>query len=251
MALGHIATARYPVEEEQCMFSWWRSSGKRAKVPEEQASSFEVQLDRAKRGEKEALSALYYQFLSLVYGIITARVPDRATAEDLTSEVFLKMVEGISQIHSADEAGFSAWMVRIARNTIAGYYRKRQTQPEVIPLETIYWEEDEQGESHALPASHPDYDPVRLLEGRERWREVKEAMSRLTDAQQQVVLYRLICGYNVATVARMLGKNPNAIKALQFRALQSLERLLNTPPPVRQTPRTHLRRQEEGYETAF
>lgn len=228
------------------MFSWWRFSGKNTLTPKEQVPSFEGQLDRAKNGEKEALSALYYQFLPMVYAAIATRVPDRATAEDLTSDVFLKMVEGISQVYSTDEAGFGSWILRIARNTIAGYYRKRETQPEVIPLETPHWEEDEQGESQAIPASHPDYDPVRTTESREEWREVQEAMRRLTEEQQQVIFYRLICGYNVATVARMLGKNPNAIKALQFRALQSLERLLAAPTPVRQTLRAHLRRQEGG-----
>ncbi len=228
------------------MFSRWRSPGKNTRASQEQTPSFKSQLDGAKRGDKEALSALYYRFLPMVYGAIAARVPDRATAEDLTSEVFLKMVEGISQVHSTDEAGFGGWILRVARNTIAGYYRKRQTQPEVIPLETPHWEEDEQGESQAIPASHPDYDPVRTTEGREEWREVQEAMSHLTEEQQQVILYRLICGYNVATVARMLGKNPNAIKALQFRALQSLERLLAAPTSARQTLRAHLRRQEGG-----
>jgi RNA polymerase sigma-70 factor (ECF subfamily) len=234
------------VEEESFMFSRWRSSGKSAWASEEQVSSFEGQLDRAKRGDKEALSALYYQFLPAVYGAIASRVPDRATAEDLTSEVFLKMVEGISQVHSTNEAGFGGWILRIARNTIAGYYRQRQSQPEMIPLETPHWEEDEQGESQAIPASHPDYDPVRIAEGREEWHEVKEAMSRLTEEQQQVILYRLICGYNVATVARILGKNPNAIKALQFRALHSLERLLSAPAPVQQTLPAHLRHREGG-----
>lgn len=228
------------------MFSRWRSSGKNTRALHEPMPSFESQLDDAKRGDKEALSALYYQFLPAVYGAVAARVPDRATAEDLTSEVFLKMVEGISQVYSTDEVGFGSWILRIARNTIAGYYRKRQTQPEIIPLKTSHWEEDEQRENHAILASHPDYDPVRTTEGREEWREVQEAMSRLTEEQQQVILYRLICGYNVATVARILGKNPNAVKALQFRALHSLERLLDTPTSVRQTLRAHLGRQEGG-----
>ncbi|HEY7127858.1 MAG TPA: sigma-70 family RNA polymerase sigma factor [Ktedonobacterales bacterium] len=229
------------------MFSRWRSSSKHSRASQEQTSSFESQLDCAKKGGKEALSALYYQFLPVVYGVIATRIPDRATAEDLTSEVFLKMVEGISQVYSTDEAGFGGWMLRIARNTIAGYYRQQQTQPEVIPLENSHWEEDEPGENQAIPASHPDYDPVRTTESRETWREVQEAMGRLTAEQQQVLLYRLICGYSVATVARMLGKNPNAIKALQFRALQSLERLLAAPhPPIRQTLRVHLGRREGG-----
>src|SRR5258708_19544913 len=77
------------------------------------------QLDRARRGEPEALSALYRQLLPGVFGSIAARVPDRATAEDLTSEVFVQMVEGISRLRASDEAGVAAWMLQIARVTVA------------------------------------------------------------------------------------------------------------------------------------
>src|SRR5258708_3874601 len=90
------------------------------------------QLDRARRGDSEALSALYNQFLPGVFGYIATRVPDRTIAEDLTSEVFLQMVEGIHRLRAQDEAGFVAWLLRIARVTVAGYYRKRAKQP--IPL---------------------------------------------------------------------------------------------------------------------
>ncbi len=70
--------------------------------------AFKAQLDRARRGEPEALSALYRQLLPGVFGSIAARVPDRAAAEDLTSEVFVKMVEGISRLRASDEAGVAA-----------------------------------------------------------------------------------------------------------------------------------------------
>src|SRR6266851_5562176 len=93
------------------------------------------QLDRVRRGEPEALSALYRQLLPGVFGYIAARVPDRATAEDLTSEVFLKMVEGISRLRASDEAGFAAWILQIARVTVATYYRKSEKQLTCIPLE--------------------------------------------------------------------------------------------------------------------
>src|SRR5262245_3467675 len=146
------------------MLSWWRSSGKHIQVSEERGPSFEIQLDRAKHGNKEALSALYARYLPRVYGAIAARVPAQATAEDLTSEVFVKMVEGLGQVHATDEAGFGAWLFRVTRFTIAGYYRQRHTQPEMIPLESPPWEEDEQGVSQTLAASHPDYDLVRLIE---------------------------------------------------------------------------------------
>ncbi len=71
-------------------------------------------LDRARRGESEALSILYRQFLPGIFGYIAARVPDRATAEDLTSEVFLKMVEGIGRLRASDEASFAAWLLQIS-----------------------------------------------------------------------------------------------------------------------------------------
>jgi RNA polymerase sigma-70 factor, ECF subfamily len=63
--------------------------------------AFKGQLDRARGGEPEALSALYRQLLPGVFGSIAARVPDRATAEDLTSDVFVQMVERISHLRAS------------------------------------------------------------------------------------------------------------------------------------------------------
>jgi RNA polymerase sigma-70 factor (ECF subfamily) len=203
-------------------------------------------LDDARRGETEALSMLYRQFLPGVFGYIAARVPDRATAEDLTSEVFLKMVEGISQLRASDEAGFAAWILQIARITVAGYYRKRENKPALVSLEPRFWEEEGSGANEAIPANNPDVDPVLRAESRDEWNTVVNAINTLTEEQRQVLIGRLILGYDVNTVARMIGKKANAVKALQFRALQSLQRLLekgNLPEHVSSIPRG--RKEEE------
>lgn len=184
------------------------------------------QLDGARRGETQALSMLYRQFLPAVFSYIAARVPDRATAEDLTSEVFLKMVEGISQLRASDEAGFAAWILQIARFTVAGYYRKRENQPAFVSLEPRFWEEEASGENEAIIANDPDVDPVLRAESRDEWNTLVDAMNTLTEEQRQVLIGRLILGYDINTVARMIGKKANAVKALQFRALNSLQRLL-------------------------
>ncbi len=184
------------------------------------------QLDRARRGEPEALSALYRRFLPGVFGYIAARVPDRATAEDLTSDVFVQMVERISRLRATDEASVAAWILQIARVTVAGYYRKRAHQPAFVSLEPRSWEEEEPGASWGIPDNNPNYDPVRSAEARDEWDTVVKAINTLTEEQRRVLVGRLILGYDVATVARMLGKNTNAVKALQFRALQSLQRVL-------------------------
>ncbi len=185
-------------------------------------------LDSARQGDAEAVSTLYQRFLPGIFGYIATRVPDRATAEDLTSEVFLQMVEGIAQLRARDEAGFLAWLLRIARVTVAGYYRKREQRPVHLSLHDDNMQ-GWQGEAQVLVGKAPEDDPVSWAEGREDWYAVVQAINRLTEEQRQVLVARLILGYDVATVARMLGKQANAVKALQFRALQSLQRLLNKP----------------------
>ena len=182
-------------------------------------------LDQARRGDSEALSILYHRFLPGIFGYIAARVPDRATAEDLTSEVFIQMVEGIARLRAHDEAGFLAWLLRIARVAVAGYYRKRAQRPAPLSLQS----DEIQGrhaEAPVLLGNAPEDDPVSWAEAREDWHTVVQAINRLTEEQRQVLVARLILGYDLATVARLLGKKTNAIKALQFRALQSLQRLL-------------------------
>jgi RNA polymerase sigma-70 factor (ECF subfamily) len=181
------------------------------------------QLDAARRGESEALSILYRQFLPGVFGYIATRVPDRATAEDLTSEVFLKMVEGIGQLKANNEAGFAAWLLQIARLTVAGYYRKREGAPGTVSLDM---QDGEEGNEWALPGIYLGIDPADLVETQDEWRRVVDAINALTEEQRQVLVGRLILGYDVATVARLIGKKANAVKALQFRALHSLHRLL-------------------------
>ncbi len=200
-------------------------------------------LDRARQGNAEALSALYHRFLPGIFGYIATRVPDRATAEDLTSDVFLQMVEGIHHLRAEDEAGFTAWLLRIARVTVAGYYRKREKQPAHLSLPGQAWE-NTHAESLILLESHPEADPVQWTEAREDWQAVVQAINHLTEEQRQVLVGRLILGYDVATVAHMLGKKANAVKALQFRALQSLQRQLGKPRSP--TPAFQKQQKEEG-----
>jgi RNA polymerase sigma-70 factor, ECF subfamily len=201
----------------------------------------EHQLDRARQGDAEALSILYNRFLPGVFGYIVTRVPDRSTAEDLTSEVFLQMVEDIHRLRAKDEPTFIAWLLRIARVVVADYYRKREKQPMEVSLPPESWEK-EPVEHLSKMISRSDTDPTHWVEMREDWHAVVQAINQLTEDQRQVLVGRLIMGYDVASVARMIGKKANAVKALQFRALQSLHRILGKQyHPIL----SHPRKQEE------
>ncbi|GCE06632.1 RNA polymerase sigma factor [Dictyobacter aurantiacus] len=188
----------------------------------------EHQLDRARQGDAEALSILYNRFLPGVFGYIATRVPDRSTAEDLTSEVFLQMVEDIHRLRAKDEQTFIAWLFSIARVVVAAYYRKREKQPVQVSLLPEFWEQEPE-ESLSKIESSSDTDPIRWVEMREDWHVVVQAINQLTEEQRQVLVGRLIMGYDVASVARIVGKKSNAVKALQFRALQRLQRILGKP----------------------
>src|ERR1051326_3100245 len=228
------------------MFPWRHTPGQGASKEADHARPFGRQLDQARAGDKGALSALYRQFLPGVFGYIAARVPDRSTAEDLTSEVFLRMVEGIRQVRAQEETAFAAWILQIARVTVAGFYRKRKNQPALVPLTSEPWGGAAEAEGDlALLIPAPGGDPVHLTEVREEWGEVVEAINQLTEEQRQVLVSRLIMGYDYETVGRMMGKNANAIKALQFRALKSLHRLLGMKAASHQKSASRLPREKE------
>jgi len=213
------------------MFSW-RSIGTTFPEQKESLPVFEQILVHAKKGDTVAITALYHHFLPGVFGYIATRVPDRLTAEDLTSEVFIKMIEGIEGVRATEEAGMVAWLLQVARITVAHYYRKREKQPECVSLSPTNGERDTGiGESSTTFINHPDTDPVLRSEAREDWEVVASAINCLTEEQRQVLVGRLVLGYDVATVAQMLGKQANAVKALQFRALKSLHRLLAQKRP--------------------
>src|SRR5258708_17325271 len=156
------------------------------------------QLDRARGGEPEALSGVYGRFLPGVFGYIAARVPDRATAEDLTCDGFVQMVENISRLRASDEASVAAWILQIARVTVAGYYRKREHQPAFVSLEP---REEEPGASWGIPDNNPNYDPVRSAEAHDEWDAVVKAITALAEDQRQVLVGRLILRSGFATFA--------------------------------------------------
>jgi RNA polymerase sigma-70 factor, ECF subfamily len=223
--------AKTPMGVVVFMFSW-RSIGSAFPDREKSLPVFEQMLVDAKKGDTAAITALYRHALPGVFGYIAARVPDRFTAEDLTSEVFLKMLEGIESVRATEEAGMIAWLLQVARITVALYYRKREKQPECVSLSPVNEERDTGiSEGYTIFINHPDTDPILRSEAREDWEVVVSAINCLTEEQRQILVGRLILGYDVTTVARMVGKQANAVKALQFRALQSLNRLLAKKRP--------------------
>ncbi len=178
---------------------------------------FERVLERAKALDKSALSMLYKRFLPVVYRYTLARVSDIHQAEDITADTFIAVVEHIATTRALDELSFAAWLLGIARNKVAMHFRQRRGQP--------HMQRDMPEDAEPVASAEGD-DPLTVITARESWSEVVQALNLLTEEQRTVVLYRCVLGYPTEDVARLMEKQPGTIRALQFRALNSLARHL-------------------------
>jgi RNA polymerase sigma-70 factor (ECF subfamily) len=176
----------------------------------------------ARGADHQALTLLYRRFLPVVYRFVLARVADIPTAEDLTSETFFAVIERIGETRAHDELTFAAWTLGIARNQVATYYRRQRARPTTRL--------DEPGPEQDWHVAAGDGDPLDIVTVRERWAEVVSALNQLTEEQRAVLLYRVILDYSAEDVGTLLDKQAGAVRALQFRALASLARILKLEP---------------------
>jgi RNA polymerase sigma-70 factor (ECF subfamily) len=168
-------------------------------------------VDRAQRGDREALEELYLLHFDRIYSYLHMSVGNRHDAEDLTTQTFLKMLESIGKFRWRS-APFSAWLFRIAHNLAMDHFRAtKRWQPE-----------DEVPEPDPGDGSAAEEEALEAI-GR---RSMLELIENLSHEQQQVLTLKFVFNFANGEVATILGKTEGAIKSLQHRALASLQRQL-------------------------
>jgi RNA polymerase sigma-70 factor (ECF subfamily) len=168
---------------------------------------------RAQRGDGSACAALYDSHYDAVYRYCYYRVGDADLAQDLTAEVFVRMVEKLDRFKLRGRP-LLAWLYTIARNLTADLYRKKGRTPHV-PLD----------EASALTAED-DTDLARAVDRTLQADCLAAALGHLTEDQRRVVLLKFMEGRNNTQVGRILNKSEGAVKSLQHRALNSLRRAI-------------------------
>jgi len=167
-------------------------------------------IQRAQSGDAAACAALYDAHYDAVYRYCYYRLGDVVLAQDLSSEVFVRMVEKLRTFQPRGRP-LLAWLYTIARNLIADRHR-RQGQATHLPLD------------EALTVGHAD--PTRDVERRLVSDCLALALQYLTEDQRRVILLKFLENYSNAQVARLLKKPEGAVKSLQHRALAALRRAL-------------------------
>jgi len=163
-------------------------------------------LEKARQLEETALSALVRESYPFVFRYLYYRSITREDAEDLTSEVFVRVVNSIK----SQKGYFPAWLIRIAKNLLTDYYRKRGKSRETS-LEEV-----------KEPFSNSDEERRDNL----HQSDIRKMLDMLTEEQKEVIVLKFIEGNTNEEIAKLMSKSIGAIKALQFRALSALRDIL-------------------------
>jgi len=168
---------------------------------------------RAKEGEAEAFGLLYDFYMPRIYRFVLIKVGQREEAEDLTHQTFLKAWEHMETYESRGFP-FSSWLYRIARNSVIDHYRKSRPQVNIDDLSPdIIREESTQGGD---------------LQIKMEWAVMLEAIFKLKDLEQDVLIMRFVDEMPHKEVAKAIGKSEQATKVIQHRALKNLKKIIRT-----------------------
>nr|WP_038841365.1 sigma-70 family RNA polymerase sigma factor [Salinispora arenicola] len=186
--------------------------------PSDPATEIWTLVERAQAGEAEAFGLIYDRYVDTVFRFVYFRVGNRQLAEDLTSDTFLRALKRIGSF-TWQGRDLGAWLVTIARNIITDHFKACHTRLEV-PIGDMRTSV----EVHAV--RHQQDTPETVALDRLTSAELLDAIKQLSDEQQECIVLRFLQGFSVAETARAMGKNEGAIKALQYRAVRALARLL-------------------------
>lgn len=185
-------------------------------APDGAAAEVWALVERAQAGETEAFGLIYDRYVVMVFKFIHFRVGNRQLAEDLTADTFLRALRRIGSV-TWQGRDLGAWLVTIARNLVADHFKSGRYRLEITTGDALEAEQEDRG-----PEGTPETAVVDHITNVTLLRAVKQ----LSPEQQECIVLRFLHGFSVAETARAMGKNEGAIKALQYRAVRALGRLL-------------------------
>jgi RNA polymerase sigma-70 factor (ECF subfamily) len=169
-------------------------------------------IERAQRGDQAAVMRLYERYQASVFRYIFYRVQgDQHCAEDLTADVFVRMLTKLKTYVQGDQP-ILAWLYTIAHNLVIDHYRSANSTSHLSLEEDLV----------AGDVGHP----VQATDDRLAQECLAKVLKYLTEEQRQVILLKFVEDRDLVEVAALLGKNERAVRSLQHRALSALHRAL-------------------------
>jgi RNA polymerase sigma-70 factor (ECF subfamily) len=179
-------------------------------------SAEEIKIEHLDTLDPQALTIIHNRYYPEIYRFVRFRVGDAATAEDITADVFMRLLVAIHRGRGPN-SNLRGWLFRTTSNVVNDHYRDIYNHPKDESAEIL-----EQKKDLYLPQS----DPGTLMEQTERSRQLQKALDQLTDPQKLVITLRFGNRFSLEQTSKLMGKNVNSVKALQFRALEALRKKL-------------------------
>lgn len=167
-------------------------------------------IKRAQNGDANAISELYEQYKPAVYRYLYFRCEGQQVAEELTTEVFIRVIENLPR-YKLRSTPFQAWLFRIARNLVIDHYRRSKIRQHLALDEN--WAGTKEGTES-------------IVERKLDIEELRQALRKLSPDQCDVVVMRFLADMPISQVAQTMKKSQGAVKMLQTRALKSLNGLI-------------------------
>lgn len=167
-------------------------------------------LSRARALDQEALAQIHDTYYAAIFRYILIRINDYETAEDLTSEVFTRLLSALRD-HTAPQKTLRGWLFSVASYVVKDFYRKKYRRQQA-PLH------------ESIPSQAPG--PGKAVEMKVTQAELTVAITELTEDQQNVIALRFGFDMPIQEVAQTMGKSEGSVKMLQARAIAALSRRL-------------------------
>lgn len=166
-------------------------------------------IQKVKNGDADAFGVLYEQYADMMFRYVFSHLDNRSDAEDLTEEIFMRAWRALPKY---DERGlpFSAFLFRIARNSLIDYYRQHKAMQSIDDIDL---------QAH-------EAGPEEAVEARIENADLKKTIAVLREDYRNVLIFRFLSGLSPEETAQMMQRSVGAVRVLQHRALSALKELL-------------------------
>jgi RNA polymerase sigma-70 factor, ECF subfamily len=170
-------------------------------------------LTKAKQGDSDAFGQIYDLFADRIFRYIKIKVKNQQQAEDILQDVFCKAWLGLPKL-AMDNLNFSAWLYRVASNTINDYYRKLYRTPVMLEISENLVAAENLHYTNSI-----DFNDLEIVKG---------ALAQLPAQYRQVIELRFIQEFSIEETAQVLGKTKLAVRLAQHRALKKLQAVIKS-----------------------
>lgn len=171
-------------------------------------------LKKIKNGNNEAFGELYDFYAPKIYRFVRLKVDSQETAQDLTSEAFLRIWQHIQEQRKIRER-FQALLYKIARNLVIDFYRSKSMREILIEDDLEEFSNIESGE-----------DSEELVLRQEEMKGVRRALAQIHPSYQDIIVWYYIDELSITEIAEIVEKNEGTVRVLIHRAVKSLRKVM-------------------------